>query len=100
MMPQLTFVFVGLLAFLVSIGAVARLDAGTRILSAFAAGVLWFLWGASAVELGVRTGASSLQSVSLPMLTYIGYAFAAVLMIVGVYHALTAVRDSDDSQEE
>jgi len=95
MIPELVFVSMGWMALLASVGAVAQLDTGTRILSAVVASILWAVWGANALNIGVTTGADTLQSVEVVSLNYLGYLFAGILLLVAVYQTARAIRDGD-----
>jgi len=99
MIPAIVFVSVGWMALLCSIGAVARLDKGTQIISAFTGAILWAVWGASALEIGMTTGAPQPQAVEVVSLNYLGYVFAALLIGVGIYQAITAVREQETGSD-
>jgi len=93
MMPVMVFVSLGWMAIFASVGAVAQLDKGTQIISAFAASIMWAVWGASALDVGMTTGAPQPQGVTVVSLNYLGYIFAGLLVVIGIYQSVSAVRE-------
>lgn len=97
MVGQLTVVAVMALAATASVGAMTtRLDAETRTVVATAAMVLWAWWGFATRNI-TRMGDTATVSEAYVGLSYLGFAFALIMLLFVVQMALATL--TSDSTE-
>lgn len=96
---QLTFLFVGLLAVLCTLGRIVRFDDELRALSGIAATVFWSYWGLHAFAVTTVSNGARVTD-SYPGLGYLGIALAAITLLVSLKLFVDMLREGLDQTSD
>ncbi len=93
-MQTMLFIWVGSIAFLLSVGATRpTLDDETRVLSGVASVALWGVWSLNATAVTKTTNAGVRVTHSYQSLSWIGIAIAGVMLLFVVDRVFQLVKD-------